>query len=202
MLFRVSHQPERSRHMPPDTKTALLNCAERAARSRGFDGFSYADLAANVGIRKASIHHHFPTKAMLALSLIQRYHQTMLTACADIDGRGGTAAQRLASLIAIYRDAAGEGESLCLCVSFSTSPASLSPEVIAGLADFRRMIIDWISKVFELANGDHSIVSLDDPLEEAQAVLPLLEGAQLAARIEMNAAVYDKAVALLTKRLR
>lgn len=55
-----------------DTRTALLQSAERAARQRGYDGFSYADLAGDVGLRKASIHHHFPTKATLALALIER----------------------------------------------------------------------------------------------------------------------------------
>ena len=55
-----------------DTRTALLESAERTARQRGYDGFSYADLADDVGIRKASIHHHFPTKATLALALIER----------------------------------------------------------------------------------------------------------------------------------
>ncbi|QQP52679.1 Uncharacterized protein FKW44_004905 [Caligus rogercresseyi] len=56
-----------------DTKTALLNSAEWLPVSRGFDGFSFADLAAEVGIRKASVHHHFPTKAALSVALMQRY---------------------------------------------------------------------------------------------------------------------------------
>ncbi|MCP5910237.1 TetR/AcrR family transcriptional regulator, partial [Klebsiella pneumoniae] len=39
----------------------------------GYNGFSYADIAVSIGIRKASIHHHFPTKADLVASLIDRY---------------------------------------------------------------------------------------------------------------------------------
>ena len=70
--------------METDTKTALLNSAERAARSKGFDGFSYADLAKEVGIRKASIHYHFPTKDALTISLMVRYHS-------DMSGRSNTA---------------------------------------------------------------------------------------------------------------
>ncbi|MDP2026901.1 TetR/AcrR family transcriptional regulator [Sulfuriferula sp.] len=37
---------------------------------RGFNDFSYADIANEVGIRKASLHHHFPTKTDLGLALI------------------------------------------------------------------------------------------------------------------------------------
>jgi TetR/AcrR family transcriptional repressor of nem operon len=57
--------------MSIDTKTILLDSAERVARARGFDGFSYADLAAEVEISKASIHNHFASKATLAVALMK-----------------------------------------------------------------------------------------------------------------------------------
>ena len=56
-----------------DTRTALLDAAENVVRMRGYDGFSYADLAGAVGIRKASIHHHFPAKQDLATAIVARY---------------------------------------------------------------------------------------------------------------------------------
>jgi len=90
-----------------NTRDALLDCAERAARARGYDGFSYADLASEVGIRKASIHHHFPTKADLALELMRRYRARFgetLAEAARADLRG---AERLRAFLAVYRDALG-----------------------------------------------------------------------------------------------
>ncbi|MEO9863924.1 TetR/AcrR family transcriptional regulator, partial [Yoonia sp.] len=81
--------------MPTDTKTALLDSAERAARTRGFDGFSYADLAQDVGIRKASIHHHFPTKAALSAALMERYYNDLKAVCEDIDMSQETGGARL-----------------------------------------------------------------------------------------------------------
>ena len=53
------------------TRVALLKVAENQMRSRGYSAFSYADLAAKIGIRKASIHHHFPTKERLGQALIK-----------------------------------------------------------------------------------------------------------------------------------
>ena len=90
--------------MPTDTKTALLDSAERAARTRGFDGFSFADLAEDVGIRKASIHHHFPTKAALSVALMQRYYTDLEKACADIDAAETTGGAHLSALINRYRN--------------------------------------------------------------------------------------------------
>jgi TetR/AcrR family transcriptional repressor of nem operon len=47
-----------------------LDIAEQLVQTRGFNGFSYADIAAEIGISKASLHYHFPTKAMLGERLI------------------------------------------------------------------------------------------------------------------------------------
>ena len=61
------------RHGDTDTATRILDVAERLAQTRGFNGFSYADIAAEVGITKAALHYHFATKAGLGQALIGRY---------------------------------------------------------------------------------------------------------------------------------
>ncbi len=186
--------------MPSDTKTALLDSAENAARSRGFDGFSYADLAEEVGIRKASIHHHFATKAALSIALMRRYSAELEAACQEIDVRYATAAGRLNAVIEYYRQALQGGKSLCLCVSFSTSRDSLPQEVIAEIGQFRQKMLRWVETIFRLAQSDGSIRDVSDPKLEAAATLPLLEGAQLAARAEEDLALFDIAMRLLAKR--
>lgn len=187
--------------MPVDTKTALLNSAEKAARTRGFDGFSYADLAQDVGIRKASVHHHFPTKAALSVALMKRYSQSVEAACAQIDETHSTAAARITAFIGVYHTALQGGKSLCLCVSFSTSRESLPAEVIQEIRDFRKMLLGWLTMAFVLGKRDASIANVHHPDIEAAATLPLLEGAQLAARAEENPELFHTALSLLTARL-
>ncbi|WP_424975370.1 TetR/AcrR family transcriptional regulator [Dinoroseobacter sp. S124A] len=187
--------------MRTDTKTALLVSAERAARARGFDGFSYADLAADVGIRKASIHHHFPSKAALAVALMARYHAELETACAGIDATHETGGARLTALIDLYRRALDEGRRLCLCVSFSTSRDSLPTEVVGQLQQFRQMMLGWIADVFARGQQDGTIAGVKDPELEAAATLPLLEGAHLAARAQEDASLFDAAVRMLAQRV-
>jgi len=187
--------------LPTDTKTSLLNSAERAVRTYGFDGFSYADLAADVGIRKASIHHHFPTKADLSVALMQRYYLELEKVCADIDATVSTGGARLYALIDRYRNALDGGKSLCLCVSFSTSRESLPPEVIAQISRFRVMVINWLETTFEVGRSDGTITCVADATREAAATLPLLEGAQLAARAEENTILFENALQLLLQRI-
>ena len=78
------------------------------------DGFSYADLSEAVGVRKASIHYHFPTKAALSAALMDRYHETIAAHCQDIARSNETAASRLLGLIDLYRAALSDGKTLCL----------------------------------------------------------------------------------------
>ena len=46
-----------------DRKTQIIELATELVQSKGFDSFSYNDLSEDLGIRKASIHHHFAKKA-------------------------------------------------------------------------------------------------------------------------------------------
>lgn len=187
--------------MLSETKTALLDSAERASRTRGFDGFSYADLSADVGIRKASIHYHFPTKAALSVALMERYYTDLSAVCAQIDAAHTTGGARLLALIDRYRTALDGGKSLCLCVSFSTSRESLPPEVISQISRFRRMMVDWIEAAFIAGKSDGSIRTMVEPEIEAAATLPLLEGAQLSARAEEKPGLFESAMRILVDRL-
>ena len=47
---------------PADTATQILDVAERLVQVRGFNGFSYADVATELTINKAALHYHFPVK--------------------------------------------------------------------------------------------------------------------------------------------
>lgn len=184
-----------------DTKAALLDSAEQAVRERGYDGFSYADLAAAVGIRKASVHHHFPAKADLAEALIERYCRVVFARLDEINARHPSAGARLAALVETYRDASAGGTKLCLCVAFCTGRDSLSPAVLANLDVFRLRVAGWLSEVFALGKSDGSIAGVSDSAAEAQACLAQLEGAQLVARAAMDCARFDAAVARLLERI-
>src|SRR5215470_1271449 len=56
-----------------DMKTAIMNAAERRMQQAGFAGFSFREIAADVGIKSSSVHYHFPTKEDLASAVIRRW---------------------------------------------------------------------------------------------------------------------------------
>lgn len=184
-----------------DTKTALLNCAEDAVRARGYDGFSYADLAAAVGIRKASIHHHFPAKADLALALIERYSTNFFAALDQIATTHAVGGARLKAYIAACRAALDGGAKLCLCVAFCTGRDGLSAAVLGKLDAFHVTVTAWLADAFQFGVIDGSIANVIDAQSEAHACLAQMEGAQLIARAAGDVRRFDVSVAGLLARV-
>lgn len=185
-----------------DTKTALLDCAEDAVRARGFNGFSYADLAASVGIRKASIHYHFPTKADLALALVERYSANFFAALDGIAATNATGGARLSAYVATVRQALGGGTKLCLCVAFCVGRDGLSAAVLEELDAFHATVAAWLQEAFALGKADGSISAVIAPEIEAPACLAQMEGAQLIARAAGDTGRFDSAAAGLLARVR
>ncbi len=170
-------------------------------RSRGFDGFSYADLASAIGIRKASIHYHFPRKSDLGLALMQRYRADLDQQLDAIDASSKTGGERLKRQIRRYRDALGVGDRLCLCVALSISSEAFDDTVTHEMLSFRSRSVDWLRSVFEQGLADQSISNVADPAAEAMSCLAVLEGAHLAGRTQGSVMRFDEAVRLLTDRL-
>jgi len=116
----------------PDTATRMLDIAERLAQTRGFNGFSYSDIAAELGIAKASLHHHFATKADLGRALMQRYSEGFEAALGGIDAGPEDAYGKLSRYAGLYEDVLAN-DRLCLCgmlaAEFSTLPQEMRAQV-------------------------------------------------------------------------
>src|SRR5437588_200789 len=151
-----------------DTATRILDVAERLVQVRGFNGFSYADVASELGITKPSLHYHFAGKAELGEALIGRYAARFAEALAEIDRGGGDAATKLDAYAGLYADVLRE-KRMCLCgmlaADYDTLPKQMRDAVI-GFFDDNEV---WLTRV--LGQG-----------EAAQAIIGGLEGALLIAR--------------------
>lgn len=181
-------------------RETLLDIGEDLIRRRGFAGFSYADLAKAAGIQKASVHHHFPTKADFGLAVLDRYSGRHLAALNELSScrTGGLA---LHNAIELYRQAVGGGDQLCLCVALSGDRELLSDDVRQALANTNAKTAQWIESVLLAGRRDRSISVGGDPSEEAIAILAQLQGAQLIARAARDPALFNLALSTLSARI-
>lgn len=184
-----------------NTKAALLDAAEQAARARGHDGFSYADLARQVDIKTASIHYHYPAKADLICALMARYRGRIMDHLASIDDSSSSAADRLRGFVQMHRDATQDGRILCLCVALALGRDGLNTNVQSEIHIFREATLVWLRSVFGAAMRDGSIDGITDPDTEGPAALALVEGAQVSARAVHDVSRFDAAVQGLLARL-
>src|SRR4051794_39383462 len=98
----------------PDTSQRILDIAEHLVQTRGFNGFSYADIAEALKVTKASLHYHFRSKAELGKRLIERYEKNFMVALSKIEEQTGDAGERLRRYAAIYASVV-KGDRMCLC---------------------------------------------------------------------------------------
>lgn len=179
---------------------SLLDFAEQRVRHHGFDAVSFADLAQDAGIRKPSIHYHFPTKADLSFALMERYHSSFMERLAAIDASHNRAAARLLGFLDLYRNALDGGRALCLCVALSVTQHALPPSTRSALGRFQADVAAWLETVFRAAQKDGSIARVADPYTEAHAALAVVEGAQIMARATGDLTRFEAAIDTLRRR--
>ena len=138
----------RGRVEAADTASRILDVAERLAQTRGFNGFSYADIAAELKISKPSLHYHFPSKAALGEALIARYADRFAGALGTIDERGDSAAAKLAAYAGIYADVL-KGHRMCLCGMLAADYETLPKPMRKAVVGFFDENETWLTRVLE-----------------------------------------------------
>ncbi len=182
MAMKPSSKKSRTTKPRETTSDRILDCAEFLVQTRGFSGFSYADIAAQLRITNASVHHHFATKAHLGRQLIQRYHEGFRAALDRIDARGNDARKRLQAYVKLYRDVLRDRERMCLCGMLAADFTVLSPPLRRSLRAFFEMNEEWITQVLTEGQSKRSFHLIRPPRDEARRLLAALEGAMLVAR--------------------
>lgn len=182
-----------------EMKEQILTIAQRLVQQRGFNGFSYADIAKEVGIRKASLHHHFPSKADLGVALIQAYTAQLSKALADINSSKPTAQDKLAAYIGIYRTTLSR-DCICLGGMLATEAMTLDDGMLPSLKRFFEINVGWLTQV--LAEGNPKEFRLiHSPEQHARTVLSALQGALLVARVSGDPKGFEQTGELLIESL-
>jgi TetR/AcrR family transcriptional repressor of nem operon len=165
----------------PDTATRILDVAERLAQVRGFNGFSYADIAAELGITKAALHYHFASKADLGEALIDRYAARFSDALAAIDAAASAPPAKLRGYAELYADVL-RNQRMCLCgmlaAEYPTLPGAMRASVVSFFDDNET----WLRQVLEEGRGDGSLQFSGSTRDVARMIISCLEGAMLVTR--------------------
>ncbi|GAB1575624.1 TetR/AcrR family transcriptional regulator [Bordetella petrii] len=166
-------------------RTQIMQHAQRLIQERGYNGFSYRDLAALIGIKTSSIHYYFPSKENLLLAVVQEYQARWHAAMRDIDP-ALTADAKLRAYVDAHRRAFCGTERICLGAALAAEVASLPDCVRQSLQDFYRANEDWLVALLEQGAREGSLRVPGDPRPAARALYAALQGSVVGARLFQN----------------
>jgi len=164
-----------------DTATQILDVAERLVQVRGFNGFSYADIAAELKITKAALHYHFAGKAELGEALVTRYAARFGEALTAVEARTADVSARLDAYADLYLGVLRE-QRMCLCgmmaAEYETLPTPMQDVIIRFFDENER----WLARILEQGRTEGTLAFSGPPTETARMIVSGLEGAMLVAR--------------------
>jgi TetR/AcrR family transcriptional repressor of nem operon len=154
--------------------------------TRSYLGFSFQDVADRVGIRKASLYHHFPTKDALAIEILRRSRTSFVR---WTGGMQLAAAKKIDAYIKMYRDTLGAGRVMCPAGSLAPGWDVVDPSVREEVRAMRQVQIDWLAEVF-------SELGEKAPRARARAghMFALCQGALATARMTGDVAEFDEVI--------
>lgn len=185
-----------------NTSDDILACARSLIVTSGYNGFSYADIADVVGIRKASIHHHFPSKVDLVRTLVARYREDVEAAIAGEERRGTPPLDLLCGYAAYWQACIADGtRPFCICALLASEMPALPPEVALEVRAYFRSFSAWLASVMERGAAEGTIRLSGTAHAEAETFMATVHGAMLSARAYGDPQAFAAVTQPLIERL-
>lgn len=160
----------------------VVDAAEALIQHHGYNGFSYDDVARKIGIKKPSIHHHFPSKAELVGVVAQRYTHRFREQLLRIEGKHAKPLDRLKAYAELFAQTYSQDRRLCVCGMLGAESEALPDDVAREVQRFFVINLEWLSATFASGQSDGSLRNSATPQDHAESFLCALEGAMVVGR--------------------
>ncbi|MGB6772305.1 MAG: TetR/AcrR family transcriptional regulator [Candidatus Dormiibacterota bacterium] len=178
----VAARPQRAEEAGNSgTAMRILSAAERLVQTRGFNGFSYADIATELHITTAALHYHFATKAELGEALIAHYSQSFSETLTRLDNDLAQPADKLAGYSEVYLEVL-RAERMCLCGMLAAEYQTLPEPMQHAVVRFFDANESWLERVLVQGQSDGTLKLYGPARDIARMIIGGLEGAMMVAR--------------------
>jgi TetR/AcrR family transcriptional repressor of nem operon len=172
------------------TKEKIIALAQEAIASRGYSAFSFREIAAELGIKSASIHYHFPTKTHLGVEVARAYRSQLQVAFESIAaGYENEPQKAIESLIAVFRYEARTSQRMTVCTMLAAEIKNLPTEIQLEMRAFYELNIGWLEFQFQKLGCEKDLAR-----EKACQLFALLQGALMGSKGQGNPAYFDVAL--------
>jgi TetR/AcrR family transcriptional repressor of nem operon len=184
--------------MTHSTVDKILDLAELQVRAGGYNSFSFREISKEIGIKSASIHYHFPTKADLGVAVATRYTERFTQKLAQIFAAHDSGQERLTRYVDLFRQSLLCDQKMCLCGQFASESEVLPESIRMATQQFFLQNLQWLRvNVFEAVGLTSQVAE-----QRAAGLLASLEGALLMAKVLNNTTVFEQVSANFATLLR
>jgi TetR/AcrR family transcriptional regulator, transcriptional repressor for nem operon len=176
--------------MSSSSREAILAAARRTAQAHGYSGLNFRDLADEVGIKAASIYHHFPSKADLGAAVARRYWQDTAANLESMLAETPDPVRCLRRYPDLFRRSLESDNRMCLCSFMAAEYDDLPEAVKQEVQTFADINVAWLSKVLSAA----AVVNSGESEQRARAIFAAVAGAQLMARSRSDISLFDSLI--------
>ncbi len=162
------------------TRTKILDVAEDMLRTRGFNAFSYQDISEQVGIRKASIHYHFPTKEDLGLALLERFGADVKNWASGVVEKSPT--EQLEAYFEMTENIISSTTNICVYGVMGTEFWTLPEAMQEAFKKFQRRRDRWLAKILEEGRAQGVFKEVGTPEDQATLIAAAIQGGLQIAR--------------------
>jgi TetR/AcrR family transcriptional regulator, transcriptional repressor for nem operon len=172
--------------MNGSAREAILEAARRTAQAHGYGGLNFRDIGAEVGIKAASIYHHFPSKADLGAAVAKRYWEDTVARLETLSATTADPTKALQAYPGLFRRSLEEGNRMCLCGFMAAEYDDLPETVKTEVQTFADVNVAWLTRMLAAASGPGSECET-----RARAIFAAVGGAQLMARSRADLSLFD-----------
>lgn len=165
-----------------ETRKDILNAAEQFLQLRGYNGFSYHHISAELGVRNAAVHYHFPTKADLGAAVIRRFRENFRWWREQLEARAASGAERIEAFLELDARYASERK-VCPLGVVGVEFAGLPPEMCRQADQLLDDVVDYLQAALEIGLGDGSLRFRGEPRALALQILTATQGALQLSRL-------------------
>ena len=180
-----------------DRKTQILDIAADLLQTKSVSAFSYQDISDRLGIRKASVHHHFRTKRQLVVALAERYVEDVDRRFSQIEATTDDPWRRLDAWVAAAGEIAASGDRICPMGSLSSQYNVLPDECHQVMHRLHGRAHAFVTGIVTDGRAQGVMHFAGEPADRATMMIAAMQGALQLQRSEPSDDVFARVTAQL-----
>lgn len=162
------------------TREQIIHLTDHLVRDRGFNAFSFYDIARELNIKNASIHYYFPTKTDLGVALLEEHERRLARLIHTSQEKSPRA--KMEDFLSIY-DTVHRHRKVCIMGALATDLRTVDPALANAARTLAANILAWVTSILKEGLTDGSFEFRETPHTKALLIISSMMASVQLARV-------------------